>query len=97
MSHVTRHTSHVTHHTSHVTRYTSHVTRHTSHVTPSARQRALSQIGLHHKTLVFTVGGCALPDDVANDYIFTDLYNCSRQKKRGQSALILDEVLTLLR
>lgn len=63
----------------------------------SYRSAALEQVGLHHKTLIFSVGGCALPDDVANEYIFTDKFGCSREKIRGKPALITDEVMSLLR
>jgi hypothetical protein len=38
-----------------------------------------------------------LPDDVATEYIFTEKYKCSREKARGKPALILDEVMQLLR
>jgi hypothetical protein len=35
------------------------------HVT---RSLALRKLDLHHKTLVCSIGGCILPDDVANLY-----------------------------
>jgi hypothetical protein len=71
--------------------------RSTRHRLTAYRSAALEHVGLHHKTLIFSVGGCALPDDVANEYIFTDKYGCSREKPRGQPALITDEVMSLLR
>jgi len=48
-------------------------------------------------TIAFTVGGCAFTDDAANGFIFSEKYGCSREKKRGKPALVLDEVMFLLR
>ena len=72
-SYVTHRTSHITHPTSHIIRHTFHVTHHTPHhtshikpLTTPPRPDALALVGLHHKTLVFTIGGCALTDDSAS-------------------------------
>jgi hypothetical protein len=62
------------------------------------RSQALAKLDLHHKTLICSVGGCILPDDVANQYIFSkEKYQCSRHKRLGRPALMLDEAMVLLR